>query len=167
MARRIFSLCVIGFDSRLFFSAAVLSFVRQNVSSIFDVGDLFCWRASFISALGEARLQSRRALLDERNSLEERVAERTREMTAANEKLAAQIAQREKAQVALSESESRFRSVVETATDAIVMSNADGNIIFWNRGAQEMFGYSAEEVLQQSLHQVNSRQNFKKRTPQR
>jgi len=52
---------------------------------------------------------------------------------------------------ALRESESRFRSVAESATDAIVAADQDGNIISWNRGAELMFGYDEEQVRGQAL----------------
>lgn len=44
-------------------------------------------------------------------------------------------------------SEERFRSVVETARDAIISVKTDDQIVFWNRGAELMFGYTADEVL--------------------
>ena len=112
---------------------------------------IFLSEGLFISALGEARLQSRRALIEQRDLLEERVAQRTQEMATANEQLAAQISEREKAQLAQAESELKFRSVIETASDAIVMSDVKGNVVSWNRGAQEMFGYAPEEILQQPV----------------
>jgi PAS domain S-box-containing protein len=52
---------------------------------------------------------------------------------------------------ALSESEQRFRSVVQSATDAIVIGDSDGRIVSWNRAAEAMFGYSEEEVLGRPL----------------
>jgi PAS domain S-box-containing protein len=55
------------------------------------------------------------------------------------------------AEEALRESEERFRSVVESATDAIVLADHRGNIISWNRTAQRLFGYQAEEVLGKPL----------------
>jgi PAS domain S-box-containing protein len=54
----------------------------------------------------------------------------------------------------LLESERRFRSVVQTATDAIVLADGSGNIIAWNRAAQTIFGYREEEVLGQPLTMV-------------
>jgi PAS domain S-box-containing protein len=54
----------------------------------------------------------------------------------------------------LLESERRFRSVVQTATDAIVLADGSGNIIAWNRAAQIIFGYREEEVLGQPLTMV-------------
>jgi PAS domain S-box-containing protein len=41
--------------------------------------------------------------------------------------------------------------IVESAPDAIVMADRDGTICLWNGGAQVVFGYSAEEVVGQSL----------------
>ncbi|MCF8242528.1 MAG: PAS domain S-box protein [Melioribacteraceae bacterium] len=51
----------------------------------------------------------------------------------------------------LKESENRFRSITQTANDAIVTSDSDGIIIGWNPSAEKIFGYSAEEVLNKSL----------------
>jgi two-component system sensor histidine kinase UhpB len=44
-------------------------------------------------------------------------------------------------------SEERFRSVVETAIDAIVTVDHNGRIIFWNQKAESMFGYKSAEVI--------------------
>ena len=49
------------------------------------------------------------------------------------------------------ESEERFRCVVESATDAIVLADAGGNIISWNRAAEGLFGYAEHEVMGQPL----------------
>lgn len=54
----------------------------------------------------------------------------------------------------LLESERRFRSVVQTAKDAIILADASGNILAWNRAAQTIFGYREEEVLGQPLTMV-------------
>ncbi|NGZ07592.1 MAG: response regulator [Magnetococcales bacterium] len=55
------------------------------------------------------------------------------------------------AQQALKESEEQFRSVAESAGDAIITVNQYGCITFWNRGAQNLFGYTAEEVIGQPV----------------
>jgi PAS domain S-box-containing protein len=54
----------------------------------------------------------------------------------------------------LLESERRFRSVVQTAKDAIILADGNGNIIAWNRAAQTIFGYREEEVMGQPLTMV-------------
>lgn len=51
----------------------------------------------------------------------------------------------------LENSEERLRSVVETATDAIITADSGGNVVFWNRGAEGIFGYSAEEIVGKPL----------------
>lgn len=61
------------------------------------------------------------------------------------------ITESRKAETKLKDSELKFRSVAENATEAIVLMDGDGNIIFWNRSAQKTFGYSAHEVLDQPL----------------
>jgi PAS domain S-box-containing protein len=54
----------------------------------------------------------------------------------------------------LQESEQRLRSVaaiVESSDDAIVSKNLDGVITSWNKGAERIYGYSAEEAIGQPI----------------
>jgi PAS domain S-box-containing protein len=48
-------------------------------------------------------------------------------------------------------SENRFRSVMESANDAIINSDSKGNILSWNNAAERIFGYTTEEVTGKSL----------------
>ena len=52
---------------------------------------------------------------------------------------------------ALRESEMKFRSVAQSASDAIVSADDRGMIFAWNKGAQIIFGYDEEEILGKSL----------------
>jgi PAS domain S-box-containing protein len=54
----------------------------------------------------------------------------------------------------LENSEKRFRAVAQTATDAIISTDREGKIIFWNRAAEVMFGYSMEEALRGGLERI-------------
>ncbi len=47
----------------------------------------------------------------------------------------------------LETSEERFRSVVQTASDAIISVNDHDHVVFWNRAAEKIFGYTADEVI--------------------
>ncbi len=58
------------------------------------------------------------------------------------------------ARQALTASEERFREVVQTAPDAIVLADGAGQILTWNSAAERLFGYQAEEVLEQSLTRI-------------
>jgi PAS domain S-box-containing protein len=58
---------------------------------------------------------------------------------------------RSDAHKALRESEEKFRSVAESANDAIVTANSAGIILGWNKGAEKIFGYSEAEVTGKAL----------------
>lgn len=55
---------------------------------------------------------------------------------------------------ALRASEMRFRSIADSALDAIVSVNSEDTITFWNQGAQRIFGYSEEEVIGKSVTMI-------------
>ena len=43
------------------------------------------------------------------------------------------------------------QQIVEKAADAVIFADKEGIIRLWNSGAESIFGYSADEVLTQSL----------------
>ncbi|WP_265519764.1 putative bifunctional diguanylate cyclase/phosphodiesterase [Nitratireductor luteus] len=47
-------------------------------------------------------------------------------------------------------SQARFENIAATSPDAIVCSNAGAKITFWNRSAERLFGYTADEAIDQS-----------------
>jgi len=51
-------------------------------------------------------------------------------------------------------SELRLRTITDSAQDAILMMDADGNISFFNPAAEKLFGYASPEVLGHNLHEL-------------
>ncbi|MEN3340431.1 MAG: hypothetical protein V7647_4107 [Acidobacteriota bacterium] len=51
----------------------------------------------------------------------------------------------------LQEAYDQFRAVTESANDAIVSLDAEARIVFWNRRAETVFGYSQERAMGRSL----------------
>ncbi|MEO5338438.1 MAG: PAS domain S-box protein [Magnetospirillum sp. WYHS-4] len=57
------------------------------------------------------------------------------------------ISDRKRAEQRLRESEMKFRSVSQSAVDAIVSTNAIGQVVAWNSGAARVFGYEEADIL--------------------
>lgn len=45
-------------------------------------------------------------------------------------------------------------ALLDIATDAILVQNLQSQILFWNQGAQRMYGWKAEEVMGKNAHQL-------------
>ena len=63
----------------------------------------------------------------------------------------------------LKESETRFRGIVETAKDAVVCIKQGGVIYLWNKSAEEMFGYKADEVINRNIHEMLCPERYKEK----
>jgi len=44
-------------------------------------------------------------------------------------------------------SEAKFRSVIQSASDAIVLTDSEGKITLWNKAAEMIFGYREKEIV--------------------
>jgi len=86
-------------------------------------------------------------LHEARDELEIRVEERTAELKEANRMLEVQIGERVRAELALKESEEHFRSLIENATDIIVVVDHLGRIEYVSPSVEDVFGYVPEDLI--------------------
>ncbi len=54
----------------------------------------------------------------------------------------------------LQESEDKFRKISDIANDAIIIIDEEGKIYFWNKTAEEIFGYTSQEALGKGLELI-------------
>ena len=92
--------------------------------------------------------------------LEKKVLDRTRELEEVNAALTAEIQERAKSQIALSESELRYRTLFTRASIGILILSMDGKVIEINELFARMHGYSVEEMLSMNLKDLATPENF-------
>ncbi|MBI4610386.1 MAG: MASE1 domain-containing protein [Candidatus Rokubacteria bacterium] len=93
-----------------------------------------------MAALATERRAAEAVLRKAHDELEARVNERTAEVVLVNEFLQLEIAERKR-------TEERFRALLQSAPEAQVIVNPQGEIVLVNRQAEELFGYAREELL--------------------
>ncbi|MBN2373146.1 PAS domain S-box protein [bacterium] len=88
------------------------------------------------------------SLFDKKNSILEEIQERTAELTRVNEQLRREIAERNRADEALKETNRFLENILDSSYSiSIISTDLDKNILFWNKGAEEIFGYKAVEMV--------------------
>src|SRR5882724_3815855 len=82
------------------------------------------------------RRRAEAGLLQAHSELETRVRQRTKELATANEVLRKQA------------------SLLDLAHDAILVRDMNGDITFWNLGAEETYGWPSQEALGKPAHEL-------------
>ncbi len=110
-----------------------------------------------------AREEAEIALSRANEELEDRVARRTLELSTANQKLASEITERKKAQlaqkdafVAISEARDRIDAIITSVADALLVTDSQDKIVLINPAAEALFGVKAESVIGSNLSEVVS-----------
>ncbi|MEW6261714.1 MAG: PAS domain S-box protein [Thermodesulfobacteriota bacterium] len=98
-----------------------------------------------------ARVRTHLRLRELTEHLEQKVAERTEELMIVTERLQRELAERKKVQEALRVSEEKYRRIVDTANEGILVRDPDDVTTFVNARMAKMLGYSAEEMIGRPL----------------
>ncbi len=83
--------------------------------------------------------------------MQQRLEQQNMELRKVQDELEERVQQRTRA---LSTSDERFHSVIQAASDAIIVINDEGIVVTWNPGAAAMFGRNREEMLGQDLRPI-------------
>jgi len=133
--------------------------VRVAVAVHLPYGRIAFWSAVAVAlALGHWQIvQIRRRgakLRAARDDLELRVKQRTSELTRSNVMLTQEMAEREKIEAALAESEQRFRKFFENEPEYCYMVSPQGNILEANSAALSSLGYERQELVGRPIRTI-------------
>lgn len=93
------------------------------------------------------RKRAEEALRKSYDELELRVKERTAELVKANDELKREIKERKHAEDELRQSEEKYRTVLETNPDPVVVYDTEGKVTYFNPAFTSVFGWTLEERL--------------------
>jgi len=111
------------------------------ISTLVVTGLVLCAVLNQLDA-AMAELRGRQA------ELESRVSKRTQDLEEANRLLKEDVAARRRTEQMLTESERRFRLMVDSVVDyAICRLDTEGRVASWNAGGQRITGYTAHEII--------------------
>lgn len=97
------------------------------------------------------RQQSERALINGYSYLEDQVNKQTANLEKANEALRSEFLEHQQDALALRFSEAQSRVLAEEAHSIILRLNLKGEVTFFNKFAQNLFGYSEAEICGYSV----------------
>jgi PAS domain S-box-containing protein len=95
-------------------------------------------------------LRTQMELVELTKEAKQEMTNRVRKLVRANQELKSIVAERKRAEERLSQ----LASIIEFANDAIVIYTLGSTIVSWNKGAENIYGYSASEVLGRSRYML-------------
>ena len=112
--------------------------------------------ADFVSLTLETveRKRAEEAIRKMNDELEQRVQDRTLQLSKANALLTQEIAERQRGEEALQRAEKNYHSIVENAVEGIYQSTPDGQFISVNPSLAKMYGYKTPEALMTSIADI-------------
>lgn len=135
-------------------SWAPFLFEQQKLSAVLAIRDVTTQQRTLIE------------LQQYREHLEVLVADRTADLTTLNSQLHQEIAERQQTELALRESEERFRLLIENVQDYnIYFLDPEGQVVTWNAGSERFKGYCATEIIGQHFSRFFTPEAIEKGVP--
>ena len=100
----------------------------------------------------EERKRVEQELSAYRDHLEDMVARRTAELTRVNEQLRQEITHHTLTAAALQKSKQRYRTVLDSAPEPVIVYDPDGKVAYFNAAFTRVFGWSLAESQGQKIH---------------
>jgi two-component system, LuxR family, sensor kinase FixL len=150
-----------GLVAAVLATLAIAYFFLPPVYSLrFDVGEIPHLLAFFVSAFlvgswSASRSRAETLLRRTRDELEVKVRERTADLRQSNEQLEAEVVERKRAKEGLQKQALELQDqaqLLELAHDAILVRDPASQIVFWNRGAERMYGWLRKEAKGETTH---------------
>jgi PAS domain S-box-containing protein len=107
-------------------------------------GEVVCWFGTNTDVTDQMRMEQ--ALRKSREELEERVAERTVELSRANAILVEEIAERRRAEEAVRCEKEFSDTTIDSLPGVFYHFDEDGRLLRWNENFERVTGYSREEI---------------------
>jgi PAS domain S-box-containing protein len=120
-----------------------------GLSDLVQMG-AFAVLALIISLLSTARKHAEASLRQARDEMEAKVVERTADLNQTNEKLHAEIVERRRMEEVLRER----ANLLDLTHDTIFVRDMDDVITYWNRAAEEMYGWTSNEAIGRVSHHL-------------
>ncbi|MBK7996374.1 MAG: PAS domain S-box protein [Blastocatellia bacterium] len=96
------------------------------------------------------RKRSAEALKRAHDELEKRVEERTKELSQVNQNLKLQFEELKRAEQQIREQ----AALLDKTQDAIIVEDMEGKIIFWNKSAESIYGWTSSEAIGQKTQKL-------------
>ncbi|MDA3943058.1 MAG: PAS domain-containing protein [Bacteroidetes bacterium] len=74
------------------------------------------------------------------------------------------ITERKHAEEIIHENEEKFKKITQAANEGIILIDNGGKIVFWNKAAETIFGYSVDEAINQDLHLLLAVEKYLKKS---
>ncbi len=123
-----------------------ISFTREDFAYL----SVFALLSGLLIWFGIVRRRAEANLRQSRDELEIKVAERTAELRKTNEQLQQEVAERRRAEEILRER----ASLLDLTHDTVFVRDMNDVITYWNRGAEELYGWTSQEAIGQVSHQL-------------